>query len=991
MSAIDSAFSSEGPMKTKNIHVGNVFVYNNLSVEDKATFESDVEFQGSVITQKGIKIGNTLFTEDKLNAQASGVNGVVADASTAPASKKLKLETKTANSNHGIIESNDMSDKANYVQAKGVVSQDQVFSHTGFATVDGKASTYITPNYVATSGLAVDNLYTRKFDPDVTSGGKTDEINVQAQTFRVRTLGAVGSGNAIKIDDDININGQVGDLKVDSVTVDDGQGGGALTVKGATNFLGNVTFVDTTGGLNTPTIVIPKLSVTDLTVTGKTIGGGNSSDTITTDKIEVKTKGKSIEIADPVNGLEVVVNTEQAKWDATQSVFYRIFDWKTNDTVYDYHQYNEYKICSDEEKQLIDNYFDYSNGFDRQAFLHLTHWHFCFSKTDDLIKSEQEGGKNCGIISPITVNNFSHSTSLSKAQTLMAYIYNVHTGELALKNGLFNVIYDKFKSDNNFLIKFMKFVNYVFQSSYPVYGITSFVLNSSTNTVTILPEFLTSTDHVWTSVSIDCNTMTYKKCKGSFSIDIADETDEEKLICFKNILEGLFMGMYITIITDEMRKRTTDTDKYYTILKINSNNSDYGVVKPMDNTKSQFDKMNEYIENWHNAKYWDIIWNKLVKFIEEHIRENKEFTFLDNTTDDTRVAKFKEVLYPDYFEWIKEEQTDSIVDIEYLVSPTQYIMKIGKPTINIRYTCEHPYLENLEVKNITGNTTVGGTLKVDNITAINEGDTINISNANFETVTIGGTKVTPTPNNTECHMEFAWQKAYLFANKSLTGQTIEKYKESVTNEDGNPEDINIPEVYIDINNCGQIAFVTVRPFTIQRKPLIEKYISPTVGLGIIYLPIDAFNPYGLPNIAKANVARGILYEKNINYDPDAATNRDTQKSITANSTPSKNNIYEIAKTKWQWIKCEVVTDTSKKITTTKYVVWQEGTVSFIVSELYTKFVNLQWNDALKTDTYTPTTGYKLYREYVYIEGFRFVAPKRNEDEKLSFYKDTDGI
>ena len=125
--------------------------------------------------------------------------------------------------------------------------------------------------------------------------------------------------------------------------------------------------------------------------------------------------------------------------------------------------------------------------------------------------------------------------------------------------------------------------------------------------------------------------------------------------------------------------------------------------------------------------------------------------------------------------------------------------------------------------------------------------------------------------------------------------------------------------------------------------------------------------------------------------PDAATNPDTQKSITANSTPSKNNIYEIAKTKWQWIKCEVVTDTSKKITTTKYVVWQEGTVSFIVSELYTKFVNLQWNDALKTETYSPTTGYKLYREYVYIEGFRFVAPKRNEDEKLSFYKDTDGI
>ena len=57
---------------------------------------------------------------------------MIDDASTAPSKKKVKM-TPDTDTNGKIIameESVDMTDQSEYVQAKGVVAQDQVYSHT---------------------------------------------------------------------------------------------------------------------------------------------------------------------------------------------------------------------------------------------------------------------------------------------------------------------------------------------------------------------------------------------------------------------------------------------------------------------------------------------------------------------------------------------------------------------------------------------------------------------------------------------------------------------------------------------------------------------------------------------------------------------------------------------------------------------------------------------------------------------------------------------
>ena len=133
MSSVEDAFAQNGPMKSKNIHVGNVIVYNDLTVEDKATFEEDVEIGGKVYA-KEIHIGETVITERDFDLIRNGVKGAVDDASEPPSNKRLKLTEKTNYDNTGFVEEKDLSDHPNYLQAKGVVAQDHVFSHTGFLT-----------------------------------------------------------------------------------------------------------------------------------------------------------------------------------------------------------------------------------------------------------------------------------------------------------------------------------------------------------------------------------------------------------------------------------------------------------------------------------------------------------------------------------------------------------------------------------------------------------------------------------------------------------------------------------------------------------------------------------------------------------------------------------------------------------------------------------------------------------------------------------------
>ena len=94
MGSIANAFGPYGSMSHANVHVGKLQVYNELDVEDKATFESDAEVLGTLIA-KGIKMSDTTtVTEEDFAKIRKGVNGVVDDASLAPAEKKVKLIQK---------------------------------------------------------------------------------------------------------------------------------------------------------------------------------------------------------------------------------------------------------------------------------------------------------------------------------------------------------------------------------------------------------------------------------------------------------------------------------------------------------------------------------------------------------------------------------------------------------------------------------------------------------------------------------------------------------------------------------------------------------------------------------------------------------------------------------------------------------------------------------------------------------------------------------
>ena len=203
MGSVATAFGSTGSMSHANVHMGKVKIYNELDVEDKATFEGDVEVQGTLITNR-MQLGETVITEKDFKKLKKGVNGVIDDASLAPAEKKLKLEEcqDQAEVNTGYKETNDTTDEDDYLQVKGVVSQDQVFSHAGFVTTDpnfvitgtdeqgnpvgdfDRLSSIVTPNAVATDNLVFKNLIARDYDLSVTSGGVPNEINVKAQKIQ---------------------------------------------------------------------------------------------------------------------------------------------------------------------------------------------------------------------------------------------------------------------------------------------------------------------------------------------------------------------------------------------------------------------------------------------------------------------------------------------------------------------------------------------------------------------------------------------------------------------------------------------------------------------------------------------------------------------------------------------------------------------------------------------------------------------------------------
>ena len=144
----------------------------------------------------------------------------------------------------------------------------------------------ITPGVIATDNLSAINLVARGYDPDVTSGGISDEINVKAQTLKVRNIAADADKNsAVTIDSDFMVNGEVkGDLNANKVTVTTD-----LTVGRKATFNGDMVFANTDPK---SVVTIPNLTVTKhLNIKGTVTGINSTSDTVSTDKIDAKTKG----------------------------------------------------------------------------------------------------------------------------------------------------------------------------------------------------------------------------------------------------------------------------------------------------------------------------------------------------------------------------------------------------------------------------------------------------------------------------------------------------------------------------------------------------------------------------------------------------------------------------------------------------------------------------------------------------------------------------
>ena len=74
------------------------------------------------------------------------------------------------------------------------------------------------------------------------------------------------------------------------------------------------------------------------------------------------------------------------------------------------------------------------------------------------------------------------------------------------------------------------------------------------------------------------------------------DTYGEPLI--KNILERVFLGIFITLFEHEM-----GDGNYYHVLKVNSNSSQYDVTSPMEKSKTDFNNMSEWLDSWRQTEF----------------------------------------------------------------------------------------------------------------------------------------------------------------------------------------------------------------------------------------------------------------------------------------------------------------------------------------------------------------------------------------------------
>ena len=94
-------------------------------------------------------------------------------------------------------------------------------------------------------------------------------------------------------------------------------------------------------------------------------------------------------------------------------------------------------------------------------------------------------------------------------------------------------------------------------------------------------------------------------------VNAANSSDYYGIDLIKNLLERIFMGIFITLFTNQM-----GDGNYYPILKVNSNSSQYGVTSPMADRRTDFNNMSEWLDSWRQKEFsWELLWEDFVKFV----------------------------------------------------------------------------------------------------------------------------------------------------------------------------------------------------------------------------------------------------------------------------------------------------------------------------------------------------------------------------------------
>ena len=1020
MGSIETAFGSEGCMKTKNVHVGNLFVHDKLTVDNEATFKEDVKVQGTVIAENGVKIGNTMFTEDKLNKSTTGVSGVMDTWTEPPSDKKFKQD------NSGRLDSGIPDDPAsdkNILMADTILTKNQIVTRTGLLvgytgkekekankTTPGSEvdDSFILPDRMSSENMYVDNIHERTKDKGV---------NVQ-NTLYVGTVGTKASGGAITIDADVKLKDgkSMGSTTLTSVvtgapiTKGPLPGDGDLIVQGNATFKKAVTFEDPSNGQNTPTVKIPKLEVDYIQVNQSSTGAGSttaSSATMKCDNIKALTDGKSISVLSPLDKVEMVVSTESG------------VQWDTNK----FFRENESFKPSYDKTKMPEVISEFGKCFSA-AFIDMQLDLLMFSN-GMLLSDINRGSLDwVGRYSSLYIGNIiekvKDTTASDDTRTQWKY-YADFVGNHAVGQRIF----DTFKMDRELLKKFVKYMQYLI-SNRCICGISTIdIVNIDTTTSTggkqtssVVKITFPCQSNMYNCVAINLDTYDIKFYRGDDIDNTQELTLETDVSCSVgtdtytfypwrdtvwNMLE--YIVFYSIFYCFHIKYGLDDTSnpkvfnyilrKWNQNLNYNVNWTGTGTPPTIDN----FENLGSYIRWWQKKdeqKAWQEVYlDHFLSFINsiDLLNPSNKLNFFNS--GDVHDDLWKLVNLPG-FEWIGEKsgyEEDVLVIIRRGEGGTvMEVRNSTNTTPKFRITTPNMVYPEIEIGSVTGDLTVNGNFSTNSITSIHGGP-ININSASFEQLYINGSQIKPDGGNTPMNMGFAKPTQTVLYKEKCIGsmKSVDSSSINLVNENNVKEKVDCPDVIIDYNFCGTMYFFTVRTFFITRRPLIDEYVPSgdvkSTGFGRIVLPVDAINPYSFEIIAK----------KRSGADEDKTTGIVTAftpgdlKSLKCST--NADNYYAVAMTNWQWIKYEVKyttkADGTKEVSESKYVLWHRGYVIFYTTEEASKHLNLEWRDYPSKndiDNYKVTDGYTLASEFVVVEGFRFAVQARNDSENYGYYK-----